>query len=88
MGQIELFNHLQRIIIISYLKSYNCWTDRVSSMGQIELFNHLLRIIIISYWKPPRCVQIIYITKKYLINRITNVKKQYLKSSNCVQTND
>ena len=24
MGQIELFNHLQRIIIISYLKSYNC----------------------------------------------------------------
>ena len=24
MGQIELFNLLLRIIIISYLKSYNC----------------------------------------------------------------
>ena len=47
MGQTEL-----RIIIISYLKPYNCGTNRVSSMGQIDLFNHSLRIIIISYLKP------------------------------------
>ena len=47
MGQIELFNHLQRIIIISYLKPYNCWTGRVSFIGHIELFDHLVRIIII-----------------------------------------
>ena len=49
LGQLQLFDHLLRIIIISYLKPYNCWTDRVSSMGWIELFNHLLRIIIISH---------------------------------------
>ena len=61
MGQIELFYHLQRIIIISYLKPYNCWTDRVSSMGQIELFNHLQRIIIIiNYLKPYSYIHIIY----------------------------
>ena len=53
--QIELFNHLLRIILISYLKPYNCWTDRVSSMGQTELFNHVLRIILISYLKPYNC---------------------------------
>ena len=55
VGQIELFNHLLQIIIISYLKPYNCWTDRVSSMGQIELFNHLLRIFIICNLKPYNC---------------------------------
>ena len=43
-------------------------------MGQIEQFNHLLKIIIIGYLEPYDCVQIIYITKEYLINIITNVQ--------------
>ena len=43
-------------------------------MGQIELFNILLMIIIISYLKPYSRVQIIYIPKEYLINKITNVE--------------
>ena len=46
----------------------------VPSMEQIELFYHLLRIIMISYLKPFSSVQIIYITKEYLINRITDVR--------------
>ena len=57
-------------------------------MGQIEPFSHLLRIAIIINLKPYSCMQIIYIRQEYLINRIINVKLQYLKPFNCVQTND
>ena len=46
----------------------------VQSSGPLELFNHLLSMFIISYLKPNSRVQIIYVTKKYLINRITDVK--------------
>ena len=49
------------------------------------LFSHLqeiiiiiIIIIIIRYLKSYSCMQIIYITKEYLINRITNVKLQCL----------
>ena len=41
----------------------------------------------ISYLKPNSCVQIIYITYEYLINRINNIGKQYWKLFNCMQTN-
>ena len=61
--------------------------DRVPSTGQIELFNFFLGIII-SCLKQYSHVKIIYITLEYLINRISNVKLQYLKPFNCVQTND
>ena len=43
---------------------------RVPSRGSMKLFNYLLRTIIISYLEPYSCVQIIYITQEYLINRI------------------
>ena len=58
-------------------------------MDQIELFNHLLIvIIIIDYLKPQCCMQIILITLEYLMNRIINIKNQYVKPSNCILIND
>ena len=54
--------------------SFQLYNIRIPFMCEIELFNHLLRIIIINYLKPYSCVQIIYITVEYLINRITKVK--------------
>ena len=47
------------IIIISYLKPFNC-------VQIICIKNCLLRIIIISYLKPYNCVQIICIKNCYL----------------------
>ena len=66
--------HLLRIVV----------PVEVLSRGQIELLNHLSRIIILSYFKPYSCVQIICIRLEYLINRIANVKLQYLKPLNSV----
>ena len=56
--------------------------------NQPASFQKFRELIIICYMKPSSWVQIIYITLGYLMNRITNVKKQYLKPSNCVQTTD
>ena len=60
--QIELLNPLLTIIIIAYLKLFNCvqiiW---IPSIVQIELLNPLLTIIIIAYLKLFNCVQIIWI---------------------------
>ena len=43
-------------------------------MGHIELFNRLLKIITIIYLKRYGCVQTIYITEEYFINRIINIE--------------
>ena len=48
-------------------------------MSQIEK-----GIIIITYLKQYNCMQVIYIKEKYLINRISNIEKQCLKSFNWV----
>ena len=53
---------------------------RVPALDQVELFNHLLRNILISYLKPYSCMRIIHYTMEYLINKITNVKQQYLET--------
>ena len=88
MDEIELFDHLLRIIILSYWKPYNCWTDRVSSLGQIELFNHLLRIIIISYLKPYNCWtdRVSSLGQIELFNHLQwIIIISYLKPYSCVQ---
>ena len=46
------------------------------------------KINMINYFKRYRCVKIIYTTYEWLNNRITNVKKCYLKQFNGMQTND
>ena len=43
-------------------------------MVQIELFNYLLTILIMTYLKQYSGVQMIYISKDYLFDGITDVK--------------
>ena len=72
----RLWSYLQRNGHISTCSSY---------------YYHLLkfpcsRLIIIINLKPYSNLQIVCIRLEYLINRITNVKKPYLKPFYCVQT--
>ena len=43
-------------------------------MNQKERFNHLQRIVILDYLKKYNYIQVTYIIKEYLINRITNFR--------------
>ena len=47
--------------------------------GQIRLVNHLSTITILSYLKRFGCVHILL---EYFLNRITDIKYQYLKPIN------
>ena len=53
---------------------------RIPSLGKMELFNQkiIIIIIIISYLKPYNSIQIIYIMKAYLINRIQFIKYSFV----------
>ena len=55
-------------------------------MDYIELLNHLIIIIII--WNHSGVCKSFILHEGYLINRIINVKLQYLKRFNCMQKSD
>ena len=82
MLQFQSLGNVDYPFITITLSSRLVVSVMIPSKSKIELFNHVLNMIVNSYLSSYNSIHI-DIRLEYLINRITNVRKQYFKQFNC-----